>query len=112
MLRVRTQHGYRLSHLLPIATHLRVTNLPMFIRPVSPGQIVLSHGAAANQSQFVRPTFEAGINSVIVTLRGGAVLPAVVKWLLMTVAHNDQAGRTVGVTNRPLNDHYCLWEAQ
>jgi hypothetical protein len=60
MLRVRTQHGYRLSHLLPIATHLRVTNLPMFSRPVSPGQLVLSHGAAANQSQFVRPTSEGG----------------------------------------------------
>lgn len=50
------------------------------------------------------PTFEGGINSVFVTWKG-AVLPAVVKWLLITgLVENILSG----VTNSPLNDNYCL----
>ena len=36
----------------------------------------------------------------------GAVLPAVVKWLLITGLVDES--RSKGVTNSPLNDNYCL----
>jgi len=39
-------------------------------RSVEPLQIVLSHGAAAHESQIKPPTFEDGTNSVLVTLKG------------------------------------------
>jgi hypothetical protein len=70
---------------------------------------VLSHGAAANKSQFERPTFEGGDKQRFSDpVMGDAVLPAALNWLLITVALNDQDDLGRGITNSPLNDHYCL----
>jgi hypothetical protein len=92
----------------------KVTNPSRSVtRPVSPGQIVLSHGAAANKSQFERPTFEGGDKQRFSDpVMGDAVLPAALNWLLITVALNDQEEYGRGITNSPLNDHYCSREAQ
>ena len=92
--------------LMSTSTTIHPMNVP---RPVGPGsnRAVSLCSRPPKQVSTIRP-LEGGTNSVNgdLSYSGGAVLPAVVNWLLITGWCWTKQIACKGVTNSPLNDNY------